>query len=75
MLLNNLIRRGSYRELILSLFTVGFNSRGALSHICNLEVIVFAFVVVRKIPKDTNIFESKVVPLIVIRVIGDLIIM
>ncbi len=46
----------------------------ALIEVANLEIVVFCFVVVRQVPEDANVFKGEVVPLIVIRIVGNLIV-
>ena len=45
----------------------------ALIEIADLEVIVFRFIVVWQVPEDTNILEAEVVPIIIVRIVGDLV--
>ena len=46
----------------------------ALIEVANLEIVVFCFVVVGQVPEDANVFQGEVVPLIVIRIVGNLIV-
>ena len=69
MLVNNLIRSGGSRERELLRFIAL-----ALIEVANLEIVVFCFVVVGQVPEDANVFQGEVVPLIVIRIVGNLIV-
>lgn len=46
-----------------------------LVQVNSLEVIVLALIKVREFPVDTDIFKGKIVPVIVVRVIGFFVIM
>jgi len=68
-LVNNLIRGGGSREGELLRFIAL-----TLIKIANLEIVVFCFVIVGQVPEDANVFQGEVVPLIVIRIVGNLIV-
>lgn len=70
-LINNLIRSSSYRELCLRLIAIESLS---LLETNLLEVIELAFVVVGKVPVDADVLKGHVVPVVVIRVVRDLVI-
>ena len=52
-----------------------FSSRTFSSKVDFLEVIVFGFIEVRKVPEEADVFEAQVVPFIVVRVVRYFILM
>lgn len=54
---------------------ISFSLRTLSSKVDFLEVIVFGFIEVRKVPEDADVFETQIVPFIVVRVVRYFILM